>query len=666
MVWKCYRWNLLLSTSNQLFITTPPLLLPLRFLSTATVCVTNQTPQKIFRGNQDNPEKNKRFFTHQTVHSTLLDCPSDLIALSFFLWFAKQPNYFHNTTAFDHMVSVVKRLMEQYKTVGGVVRGLECVGCVTKARTFLLLLRIYWRGGMYDMVFEAFEEMRRYGFEPNTFARNVIMDVLFKIGRADVAIKVLKETQLQNFLTFNIALCNLCKLNDLVRIREVFRMMLGKGYHLNAETFEMLLNCFCKMSKLVEAYQVLGRMITLGIPIHVNVWSILVNGFCRLRKFDIACDLVEKMVRTGCFPNVVTYTTLIKGFMESKMVDDAIQILNIMESRGHAPDLVLCNVLIDSLSKVGRYDDALDVFVSLQTQNMAPDSYTLCSLLTTICLSRRFSLLPKLVLGIVVEADLVVCNALLNIFGKAGFPYLSVELYNDMLGSGFTPDKYSFVGLLSGLCEARRIDEAVNAYHGILMNYPGQDAHIHTVIIDGLIKVGKFYRAIRLFRKAIAEKYPLDVVSYTVAFRGLLKSGRTGEACTLYNQMKEAGISPNAHMYNVMLSLFCRQRDLKMVIQLLQEMIGARIELSCNTSFRLCNFLCRSCDSSSAVTLLTEMRDLGLIPDEAMCALLSNRHVQHLKVDGKRYSLLKGYLENDLLVDTYGSEDLSDVAASVV
>lgn len=657
---------MLLSTSNRLFITTLPLL-PLRFLSSATVCVFNQTEEnKNFQENLDFPDKSKRFLTHQIAHSTLLYCPSDLIALSFFLWCAKQPNYFHNTTAVDHMVSVVKRLMERYETVGGVVRGLESVGCVTKARTFLVLLRIYWRGGMYGMVFEAFEEMRSYGFKPNTFARNVIMDVLFKIGRTDVAIKVLKETQLQNFLTFNIALCNLCKLNDLVRIREVLRMMLGRGYHLNAETFEMLLNCFCKMSKLVEAYQVLGQMITLGIPIHVNAWSILVNGFCRLRRFDIACNLVEKMVKTGCSPNVVTYTTLIKGFMESKMVDDAIQILNIMESRGYAPDLVLCNVLIDSLSKVGRYDDALEVFVSLQTQKMAPDSYTLCSLLTTICLSRRFSLFPKLVLGIVVEADLVVYNALLNFFGKAGFPYLSVELYNDMLDSGFTPDKYSFVALLSGLCEARRIDEAVNAYHGILMNYPGQDAHIHTVIIDGLIKIGKFYRAIKLFRKAIAEKYALDVVSYTVAIRGLLRSGRTGEACTLYNQMKEAGISPDAHMYNVMLSVFCRQRDLKMVIQLLQEMIGARIELSYNNYFRLCNFLCRSRDSNSAVNLLTEMRDLGLIPVKAMCALLSDGHVQRLKVDDECYSLFKGYSENDLFVDTYVSEDLSDVAASVV
>ena len=668
MLWRYYRWSFLRSTPNRLFFIAP--VLPLRFLSSAaTVCATNPTTQyKKFRENHQHfPEKNNKLFitlTHQIVHSTLLNCTSDLIALSFFLWCAKQPNYFHNTTAFDHMVGVVNRLMQRYETVGGVVWGLESIGCVPKAQTFLLLLRIYWRGEMYDMVFEAFEQMGCFGFEPNTFARNVIMDVLFKIGRVDVAIKVFKETQLPNFLTFNIALCNFCKLNDLVRVREVFTMMLGMGYYPNVETFEMILNYFCKLGMLVEAYQVLGRMIILGIPLSVNAWSILIDGFCRLRRIDIACSLLEKMGKNGCSPNVVTYTTLIKGLMESKMIGDAFHVLNIMKSKGYAPDLVLCNVLIDCFSKVGRYDDAVDVFVNLETQKMAPDSYTFCSLLSTICLSKRFSLLPKLVHGLVIEADLVVCNALLIYFCNAGFPSLAVELYSDMLDRGFTPDKYSFVGLLSGLCGARRVDEAVNVYYGIIMNYPGQDAYIHTVITDGLIKAGKFYKAIRVFRKAVIEKHPLDAVSYTVAIRGLLKSGRFGEACTLYNQMKEVNITPNAHTFNVMLYIFCRERDLKMVIELLQEMIDARIELSCNNYFRLCEFLCRSHNSNSAVNLLIEMRDLGLIPANAICVPLSEEHVQGLKVDVGSL-LLKGYLENDPFVGTSGSEDLSDVAASV-
>ena len=95
------------------------------------------------------------------------------------------------------MVNVLTQLTKKYVIVRRIVGELENVGCVIKPQTFFLLLRIYWRCGLYGMIFETFDEMGTFGFTPNIFARNVIMDVLFKIGHVDVAIKVLKETQFQ-------------------------------------------------------------------------------------------------------------------------------------------------------------------------------------------------------------------------------------------------------------------------------------------------------------------------------------------------------------------------------------------------------------------------------------------------------------------------------------
>ncbi|XP_022764433.1 putative pentatricopeptide repeat-containing protein At1g16830 [Durio zibethinus] len=565
-------------------------------------------------------EKRRLTITPQIVHSTLLNCPSNLIALSFFLWCAKQPNYFHDVLAFDCMVNVLARLTKKYVTVRRIVGELENVGCVIKPQTFLLLLRIYWRGGLYGMVFETFEEMSTFGFTPNTFARNVIMDVLFKMGHVDAAIKFLKETQFRNFLTFNIALCNLCKLSDLSNMKDVSRRMFREGHYPNVKTLEIILNCFCKMGRLAEAYQVLCLMITLGISVSVNVWSILIDGFCRLRQPGMANCLFKKMLMTGCSPSVVIYTSLIKGFLDSQMVSTASSILNRMESDGYAPDLVLCNVLIDCLSKIGKYDDAFGIFVSLSERKLIPDSYTFCSLLSNICLSRRFSLLPKIASGVAVEVDLVVCNSLLNYFCKAGYPLHAVELYDYMLDRGFTPDKYSFVGLLGGLCGARRIDEAVNVYKGIIMYCPGVDAHVHTIIIDRLIRVGKYHRAIKLFRRALVEKYPLDVISYNVAIYGLLKSGKIREAFTLYSQMKEDGVLPNSWTYNLIISGFCKERDIKMVKQLMQEISEAGVELDHHTMNTVTKLLFNSHPYPSTLNQLIEMWNSGLIPDQAMYA----------------------------------------------
>lgn len=61
--------------------------------------------------------------------------------------------------------------------------------------------------------------------------------------------------------------------------------------------------------------------------------------------------------------------------------------------------------------------------------------------------------------------------------------------------------------------------------------YACLDPHIHTVLICGLIKVRKFYRAIHVFREAVADANSLDVVSYTFTIiHGMFCSGRTTEA----------------------------------------------------------------------------------------------------------------------------------------
>ncbi|XP_019449048.1 PREDICTED: putative pentatricopeptide repeat-containing protein At1g16830 [Lupinus angustifolius] len=610
------------------------------------------------------PHKTKTnvLLNRDNVHSTLSKCPSDLIALSFFLWSAQRHGCSHDSLALDRMVTVLQSLTNRYKTVKAILCELESIGRVTTPKTFLLLLRVFWRGGMYVMVFEAYHLMETYGFVPNTFARNLLMDVLFRIGRTDLALRVFEHTHAPNFLTFNTALLHLSKLNDVTHINPIARSMLRMGYHPNPNTFEMLLNCFCKLHRLTEAYTVLGLMITLGVQISVNIWTMLIREYCSLGRLDVASTLLRKMAETSCYPNVVTYTILFKAFMESNMVTEAFDLLNNMLSNGQFPDLILCNVLIDCLSKVGMYREAVEIFVSLSKQNIKPDSYTFSSLLSTISLSRMFHLLPKLVCG-PIDADLVVCNALLSSFIKAGIPSLALKFYNHMIDEGFAPDKYSFAGLISGLCAAGRVDEAFNVYRGVVMTYYDIDAHIHTAITGGLVKVGRYHRAASVFRLAVTEKCPLDSVAYTVGICALLRGGKTQEACTLYNQMKDNGLTPNDHTCNMMLSTYLKEKDLEMAKQMLQDMIDLRKELSDRNLFNFCKYPYRLEDYLSVLKLLAEMEDLGLLSAKALHALSFDENAEGVPTKYEHYP--EAITECNQAVDSSCSEDLSDVAASV-
>ncbi|CAN4112827.1 unnamed protein product [Withania somnifera] len=546
------------------------------------------------------------------------------------------------------MVSVVSRLTQRFTTVKGIIKELEKVGCVIKAQILLFLLRIYWSGGMYDRVFEAFEEILRYGYNPNTYSRNIVMDVLFKIERVEVALRVLKETQLPNFLSYSIAVSNLCKLNDLLNLHDVLMTMLRNGYYPNEETFFVILNCYCKGGCVVVGKQILGLMIVLGVPICERVWSILIVFHCKAGNMDAASYLLKKMLESGYSPNVVTCTSLIKGFFESQMPNKAFWILDTMESKRCFPDLVFFNVLIDCFSKMGRYEDAINAFFLLREQRLIPDSYTLCSLITTVCLSKQFVELPLLITGFKIQPDLVACNSFLSYFCKAGYPSGAIEFYNDMIDRGFIADKYTFAGLLTGLCRSGRIGEAVKVYRGLVRSHFGLDSHITTVIVNGLIKSGKFHKAASLIKKAASEKSQLDDVSYSIAIRGLLTGGEVGEAYALFLQMKEVGLVPSKQIYNLILSGFCKRSDVTMVEEILLEMSGVYK-----------NLLYRSRHSASLFTLLNDVSTSGILPREAYAEL--NHDLVH------QLNIRNVHMDRSTNIDfgTSSSDEIQEVSVSV-
>lgn len=567
-------------------------------------------------------ERPQPYLSPQLVNLAISKCPSDLISLSFFLWAARQPNYFHDPSSFDLMVPVVHRLSDRFGNVSGIVDELESIGCGRKAQALLVLMRVYWRGDLYSLALEAFDQMRSRSFVPNTFARNIVVDILFKTGHFDSALRFFEETPFPNFITFNIVIGNICKYGDWWSVGILLREMIDRGFWPNSGTYAMVLDCFHEEGKIMELLQLLGFMTVVGEQFSVAIWTFLIDMYRKIGNLDMAGKLFGKMLESGCSPHVATYTTLIKGFLESNMHDELFDLLDVMISNGCEPDLVFYNILINSLCKIGRYDDAISVFCDLHCRNIRPDSFTLSSLISALCLSGRLSLFPKLVVGSHVTIDLVLFNSLLTYLCKAGFPSQAVDFYIDMVSGGIVPDEYSYSRLLNALCSSGRTEIAIKFYGEIVAKNKNVDSYIHTIILDGLIKKGKLPKAIQIFRQGILENYHLDVVSYTVAICGLFQDGRFEEARNLYDQMKQSGIVPNMHTYNVMISGMCKVKDVRAVRQLLGEMRMAGLEMDCISFNKIIGLLIKMHRVHSAYQMYMAMCHSGVKPNRATFSLL--------------------------------------------
>ncbi|KAK8923940.1 Pentatricopeptide repeat-containing protein [Platanthera zijinensis] len=545
----------------------------------------------------------------EIVDSTVSNCPSDALALSFFLWAARQPDYFHAAASFDRIVPAVLRITLRFGLVSRIVRHLETFGCPIRAQTFLVLLRVYWRAKKYRFALEVFDEMCRRNYKPGTFVTNIILDIQFRSGRFGEAMTIFGEAKSPNFITFNIVLRNLCESGDWIGVRDLLREMVWRGFFLNEGTFSVAMNCFCKAGRHSELLQLLAFMVVLGRQLSLTIWTILIDSLCRTGRVEMACENLRNMAETGCSPTVVTYTSLIRGLCEAQMLSEVVDILNIMCSNDCHPDIVLYNILIFYLLKSRRYDVAINILILLLQRKMEPDSYTLSSLAFVFFSLRKISLLFEFTAGLKFKDDLVLYNSLITGFCKAGLPSEALRLYNLMIIEGVIPDSFSYVGLLSSLCKLGRTEHAVHAYYEILRSNSNVDPYVHSAILDGLVKNRKYHSAIKLFREVVSKKFCIDVVSYTIAVHALSKGGRFEEACDLFEHMKHFGPVPNICTYNVIICGLQKRRDLDGTKKLLKEMIVTGINMDHISVNAIVHLLIKLGRSDSALFMLKKIHD---------------------------------------------------------
>ncbi|TVU31525.1 hypothetical protein EJB05_23212, partial [Eragrostis curvula] len=521
--------------------------------------------------------------TPELVDATVSRCPSDALALSFFLWCARRPGYFHPPRSFDGLLPAASRLASRLGTASSLLRELLGVGCPIRPQTFLLLLRLYWRGGLYQLVLELFEQMPVWGFHPNAFAHNVVLDVLLRTGDVDAARRSLRDNPSPNYLTYAIVLTHLCRAGNWPRVRSCFMEMLQLGFLPSPASLTAVFACCSKAGTMSELLQMLSFAHVLGCKLTSAMWTCLIARLCREGRLDEACTMLAKMVNSGSSPTVVTYTPLVKGLLQAGRNDEVIEILGSMVSASCSPDLVLYNVLMDSMVKQSRFTEALYIYYKhIHCSQIKPDAYTLSTLARILQLSQHPGLvpaLPRILLRSDISSDLVACNSVLSALCKSGFPSQAIQFYIDKFDSRIRPDSYTYVEILDSLCQLGRANTAVTFYHSIVANEPESNAYIHSAILYGLVRQGKHLVALRILREAVRENYALDAVCYSIVLHGLLRAHLVEEASRLFDQMKRSGMASDICTYNVMLRGLCRARDLDAVSQLLTEMECADLPL---------------------------------------------------------------------------------------
>ncbi|PPD88044.1 hypothetical protein GOBAR_DD15036 [Gossypium barbadense] len=171
-------------------------------------------------------------------------------------------------------------------------------------------------------------------------------------------------------------------------------------------------------------------------------------------------------------------------------------------------------------------------------------------------------------------------NGLPDFFDSVKFELLQIDMFS----------------LLKALDLSGDWERALVLFQWVVSDLGSDNAKLDNQVVELMVKIlgreSQYAIALKLFALIHIEEYSLDVRAYTTILHAYSRSGKYQKAISMFEKMKEIGLSPTLVTYNVMLDVYGKMgRSWNKILGLLDEMRSKGLEFdefTCSTVISAC------------------------------------------------------------------------------
>ncbi|XP_047981155.1 putative pentatricopeptide repeat-containing protein At5g06400, mitochondrial [Salvia hispanica] len=344
-------------------------------------------------------------FTPDLVVEILRSSSLDIgIALKFFAWIGKQPNYSHNEKSYNMAMKIAGQ-GKNFKEMKSLFYEMRRRGYLITADSWTIMIMQYGRTGLTDLALSCFKEMKLSTCKPTKSTYfSMIASLCGKKGRkVDEAIQIYEE-MMQAGLVPGKELVEayvgcLCEVNRLSDARRCVDSLHKFGFSIPL-SYSLYVRALCRAGKLDEALALVDEA---GCEKHLlqqYTYGSLVHGLLRQGRAEEALEKINCMKQLGFHPTVHVYTSLIVHFFKDRDTNRALATLEEMKEHGCQPTVVTYSALLCGYVRLGKVSEAWDVFHRLKREGPSPDFKTYSMFIDCLCGTGKsedaFTLIPEM------------------------------------------------------------------------------------------------------------------------------------------------------------------------------------------------------------------------------------------------------------------------------
>ncbi|XVF56493.1 hypothetical protein PTKIN_Ptkin06aG0125600 [Pterospermum kingtungense] len=366
----------------------------------------------------------------------------------------------------------------------------------------------------------------KIGLDKNIFVCNGLLSVYAKCGIIREAVKVFEDIDEPNEVTFTSMMRGLGKIDGVFEALEMFRLMHGKGVHMDSVSLSAVLSVCAKGGDYGEfgCYEDNDRFlctVVLGEQVH-----------CVAIKLGFESDLYLS-------------NSLLDMYGKNEIMKSA---ETVFHNLGKA-SVVSWNIMISAYGQQGKSEKAVECLQRMQCCGFEPDEVTYINMLASCVKCGDVETARRMFDGMSCPSVLS-WNAIISGYTQNENHREAIELFRKMQFQSVKPDRTT-VAIILGSCAALNFLKGGKQVHAA-----SQRAALHTdnYVASGLIgmysKCGKINMAECIF----SNMPELDIVCWNSVIAGLTLNSLDKEAFMLFKQMQHGRMLPTEFSYATVLS----------------------------------------------------------------------------------------------------------------
>ncbi|KAI3783682.1 hypothetical protein L1987_42768 [Smallanthus sonchifolius] len=306
----------------------------------------------------------------------------------------------------------------------------------------------------------------KFGYVSFTVVGNSVMDFYFKCNHITEALKVFKEMNEHDVVTWNALISGHMNSGLYEKAVDFLREMLSKGFELNLYSYSSILNICGDLPAIEWGKQTHCCIIKLKFNSNVVVGSALIDMYAKCGRLSNA----RVVFNNFSLKNIVSWNTMLVGYAHHGHGEKALEIYNMMLDHGVKPNDITFIGVLSVCGHLGLLQDGLFHFGSM---------------------SKDYGIAPRI--------DHLAC--MVNLFSRKGLTKLAFDFLNNFPAK---PDKVVWRCLLSGCKKNKDFDLGKYAAEKILGIDP-DDVSAH-IMLSNIYAESENWDEIVKVRKLMKEK----------------------------------------------------------------------------------------------------------------------------------------------------------------